>query len=271
MKARTGFTAGVVALAALMTFTCVSPALAGKKAEKSGEKRIELVPSSHMESRTRDKTRDPGIFGDYWWANRFLSRHNEIEKLRGKTVDVVLLGDSIMHFWEWRNPESWKKFTSGRTVLNLGYGGDRTQQVIWRIEHGELDGYEAKCVVVMIGTNNNWNDTTDPANVAAAIEKIVGMVRQHQPKARIVLHPIFPRGSSADSKGHAAARIRNDRTNELLRKFAEADGRVTWIDFNAKLLDETGWVPKALMPDQVHPSSAGYDIWMEALAPVLAN
>ena len=224
-----------------------------------------------MEATTKDKTRDPGIFGNYWWANRFLSRHQAIEKVKGKTVDLVLLGDSIMHFWEWKHPKSWAKLTAGRTVLNLGYGGDRTQNVIWRVEHGELDGYEAKCVVLMIGTNNNSSDTTDPANVAAAVEKIVGMIRERQPKAKIVLHPIFPRGVSAQSALHAKARVRNDKTNALLKAFAERDGKIVWVDFNDKLVDETGWVPRTLMADEIHPTDAGYDIWMAALAPVLGK
>ena len=66
-----------------------------------------------MDSRTKDKTRDPGLFGDYWWANRFLSRSRLVEGFKGKTVDVVMLGDSIMHFWEWKHPKSWAKFTKG--------------------------------------------------------------------------------------------------------------------------------------------------------------
>lgn len=241
----------------------------GSKPVQSGP--VELSAVARIESRTADKNRDPGIFGDYWWANRFLSRHQEIERINGKSVDVVLLGDSIMHFWEWKHPESWAKFTAGRTALNLGYGGDRTQNVIWRISHSELDGYEAKCVVLMIGTNNNSSNDTDPANVAAAIEKIVGIIREKQPKAKIVLHPIFPRGCSADSARHAKARARNDRTNDLLKAFAERDGKIVWIDFNHRLVDASGWVPKSLMADEIHPTSAGYEIWMEALAPALAK
>ena len=232
---------------------------------------VESASIGKVESRTKDPKRDPGLFGDYWWANRFLSRHQAIEKVKGKTVDVVMLGDSIMHFWEWKHPKSWAKFTANRTALNLGYGGDRTQNVIWRINHGELDGYEAKCVVLMIGTNNNTFEGTDPANVAAAIEKIVGMIREKQPKAKIVLHPIFPRGKAATSTRHAKARARNDKTNELLKAFAEKDGAVIWIDFNAKLVDETGWVPQSLMKDEIHPTDAGYEIWMAALAPVLGR
>lgn len=260
MSARRIMTCGLVLLA--------TAACAGAEDVRAKEP-VETTAVSHMESRTKDPKRDPGIFGDYWWANRFLSRHREIEKFRGQTVDVVMLGDSIMHFWEWKHKKSWETFTKGRTALNLGYGGDKTETVIWRIEHGELDGYEAKNVVLMIGTNNNTSDKTDPANVAKGVEKIVALVRERQPKARIVLHPIFPRGASADSKKHAAARARNEKTNELLKAFAEKDGKLIWVDFNAKFLDASGWVPPTLMKDQIHPTDEGYELWMAALKDVL--
>ena len=264
----------IAAMAAAVFALCACPAFAKDAAAdkgKSAKPPVEVTAVSHMESRTKDKTRDPGLFGDYWWANRFLSRSREIEKVKGKTVDVVMLGDSIIHFWEWKHPQSWAKFTTGRTALNLGYGGDKTEQVIWRINHGELDGYTAKCVVLMIGTNNNSGEKTNPDNVALGVEKIISLIRERQPGAKIVLHPIFPRGNSAQSTRHASARARNDRTNELLKKFADADGRLIWIDFNSRLVDETGWVPKSIMADEIHPSDAGYDIWMEALAPVLGK
>jgi beta-glucosidase len=230
---------------------------------------VESTAVAKMESRTKDTKRDPGIFGDYWWANRFLSRHQLVEKQRGKTVDLVLLGDSIMHFWEWKHPASWAKLTQGRTVLNLGYGGDRTQNVLWRIAHGELDGYKAKNIVLMIGTNNNSSNDTDPANVAKAVEKIAAEIRAKHPEAQLILHPIFPRGVSADSKRHAAARARNDKTNELLKAFAAAHPEITWIDFNDKMVDSTGWVPRAIMADEIHPTDAGYDLWMAAILPHL--
>ena len=245
-------------------------ALTGIAQCKTGEI-AETIPASRVGNVTKDKTRDPGPFGAHWWANRFLSRHMEIEKFKGKSVDVVLMGDSIIHFWEWKHPQSWKKFTANRTALNLGYGGDRTQQLFWRIDHGELDGYEAKCVVLMIGTNNNSSKDTKPENVASAIEELVAKIRAKQPNAKIVLHPIFPRGNSAQSERHVDARARNDKTNALLKQFVDRDGKIIWIDFNDKLVDATGWVPKSIMPDQIHPSAVGYDIWMEALAPVIGR
>ena len=224
---------------------------------------------SRVESRTTDPTRDPGLFGDYWWANRFLGRRRQIDALPGKTADVVMIGDSITHFWEWKCPSAWEKFAKNRVVLNLGYGGDKTQNAIWRIEHGELDGYRAKCVVIMLGTNNNSAKDADPDAVAAGVRKIVMMVRERQPCAKIILHPIFPRGLRADSGKHAAARAHNDRTNELLKDFARKDGGVVWVDFNSSFVDEFGWVPSTLMRDGLHPTRAGYEIWMKALEPHL--
>ena len=248
-------------------------ALCGMAALGAVSGTVETTPSARMELRARAETRnrDPGIFGDYWWANRFLKHREQAECLKGRTVDVVLVGDSIMHYWEWRHLAKWSALTNGRTVLNLGYAGDRTQHVLWRIEHGELDGYKAKNVVLMIGTNNNSSDDTDPANVAKAIELIIARIREKQPGAQIILHPIFPRGVSVDSKRHVAARARNDRANVLLKEFATAHPEVTWVDFNDKLVDSTGWVPRTIMADEIHPTDAGYDLWLEALLPHLRN
>lgn len=249
-----------------LSATCAALAFGtGPKANAAAEP-LETTAVAKMESRTKDKTRDPGIFGDYWWANRFLSRHRLVESVRGQTVDLVMVGDSIIHFWEWKHPDSWRQFCAGRKVLNLGYGGDRTENVIWRLEHGELDGYVAKRVVVMIGTNNNSSEKSDPANVARGVEKIIDLVKARQPGAEIVLHPIFPRGNGPDSTRHAAARKRNDRTNALLRDYAAAHPEIKWIDFNDKLVDASGWVPAEIMKDQIHPTDAGYRFWAEALA-----
>ena len=227
---------------------------------------LETTAVSRIGDRTKDPTRDPGIFGDYWWANRFLSRHRLVESLKGQTVDLVMLGDSIIHFWEWKHSASWQQFCAGRKVLNLGYGGDRTENVIWRIQHGELDGYAARRIVVMIGTNNNTFDKTDPANVAKGVMKIIDLAKAKQPQAEIVLHPIFPRGNGPDSTHHAAARARNDRTNALLKSYAAAHPEIKWIDFNDKFVDQSGWVPAELMNDQIHPTDAGYGLWADALA-----
>lgn len=226
---------------------------------------VETMPISRLGDRTKDSKIAPGIFGDHWWANRFLSCHQVVESYKGQVVDLVMLGDSIMHFWEWKHPMSWARFTEGKNVLNLGYGGDKTENVIWRIEHGELDGYTAKAVMLMIGTNNNYYDTTNPTNVALAIEKIVKIIGEKQPKAKIFMCAILPRGNSSKSKGHSDVRRRNDITNEVLREFAKHNPDVRFLDMSKDFLDESGWVPASLMADQVHPTDAGYDILIKAV------
>lgn len=231
----------------------------------------EATPIARMESVRNQKGRGDGPFGEFWWANRFLTRHNLVAAQKGKNVDVVMVGDSIIHFWEWKHPASWKQFVGNRTVLNLGYGGDRTENVIWRLTHGELDGYQAKTVVLMIGTNNNSSPDTKPENVVRGIQKCVEIIRQKQPNAKLVLHPIFPRGRSAQSKRHADAKKRNDKTNQQLREWAATRQDITWIDFNAKLVDESGWVSKEIMADEIHPTDAGYKFWVEALKPVIGD
>ena len=181
---------------------------------------------------------------------------SEILRKTGKTVDLVLLGDSIMHFWEWKHPKSWARFTNGKTVLNLGYGGDKTENVIWRIEHGELDGYEAKYAVLMIGTNNRGN----PAEIARSVKKALNILLKKQPSAKVLLFAIFPRGRTAAD----VDRRRNAEVNALLKDLVDCP-RVVWIDIWDKFLSDDGTLPKVLFPDELHPSSAGYAIWQRAI------
>ena len=217
------------------------------------------------------KKREEGPFGDYWWLNRLHNRREQAVARKGQDVDVVFMGDSIMHFWEWRHPESWKKLTSRYSAINCGYGGDVTQTVLWRAQNGELEGYRAKAVVLMIGTNNSYG-LEPPEDIAEGIRQCLRAIRAKQPQAKVILHPIFPRGN-ADEKSRAAherQRENNEKVNALIRGFA--DGKdVLWCDFNAKWLPDGWGVPKELMPDGIHPSAAGYDIWMAALEPLLSK
>ena len=217
----------------------------------------------------RIPNRENGPFGDWWWLNRLHNRRERIAALKGGTVDVVFLGDSIMHFWEWHHPAAWKKFTSRHSALNCGYGGDTTQAARWRAENGELDGYRAKVVVLMIGTNNSSYGS--PAErIAAGVRACLDTVRRKQPQAKVVLQAIFPRGADTPEsrKVHEKARANNEKVNAIIRNFA--DGKdVIWLDFNAKWTPDGWGVPKELMADAIHPTDAGYDLWMSELEPIL--
>lgn len=206
--------------------------------------------------------------GKEWWMDRHNAALAQIKAAGGK-FDVVLLGDSIMHYWDHKPyaQPTWNEFTNSYSVLNLGYAGDRTQHVLWRLDHGELDGVQAKVVVVMIGTNNNSDKTTVPANVATGIKAILDRVRTRVPGAKVLLLPIFPRGFGPDDPRHAAARERNEETNRLIREFADGKG-IVWLDFNSKLVDPaTNWPTRELFPDRIHPGAPGCRIWLDAMKP----
>ena len=234
----------------------------------TGEPREAIPDKSHAER--RDPTLEAGPFGDYWWQNRFHNHLRQIANMKGGTVDLVLIGDSVTHFWESKHSASWAALTNRYSAINLGYGGDRTQDVLWRVMNGELDGYRAKVVILMIGTNNNAARDSRPENVARGVERILEVIREKQPQAKVILLPIFPRGSKAEwtIKYHAEAHRRNLATNPHLHKLADGK-RVFWLDFNSRLADADGHVPYDIMNDAIHPTDKGYAIWMEALSPLL--
>ena len=203
------------------------------------------------------RIRAEGYGAKDWWLDRLLAKRNQIAASKGE-FDLVFFGDSITHNWEHRAPELEAELRKTYTLLNLGYSGDRTEHLLWRGRNGELDGYKAKCIMLMIGTNNGGDRAPD---VAAGIKEILKLIAEKQPQAKTLLLPIFPRGAAGDKK-----RVKNEEVNALVKGFADGK-KVIWVDFNAKFLDakgDTEWI----MPDRLHPNAAGYrEIWLPAVLP----
>ena len=202
-------------------------------------------------------------YGAYdWWLSRLLRNRNEIAAAKGE-IDLVFFGDSITHNWENAGKETLDELRKTYSVLNLGYSGDRTEHLLWRGENGELDGYKAKCIMLMIGTNNTWHRKDHPVlDTAAGIKKILELIARKQPEAKTLLLPIFPFGNSASNPN----RVTNEKVNETIKAYADGN-RVIWVDFNAKFLDEKGDCVK-WMPDRCHPNAAGYrEIWLPSVLP----
>ena len=201
-----------------------------------------------------------------WWA---LARHVEIIKrlAQAKTnaYDLVLVGDSITHRWEWKECGAavYPKLLSRDGVLNLGCGGDQTQHVLWRLEHGALGSdypYTAKVFAVMIGVNNGGKD---PEGTVAGVKKIVGMIRAKHPESKVLLMAILPHGKNP--LGAVSAKI----INPSLKAYAAESG-FAWLDMGEKFLDENGEIkPGLMLPDNVHPIAAGYEIWLSEMCPVV--
>ena len=206
-----------------------------------------------------------------WWEKRHEAKLLELASYHGK-IDLVMFGDSITHDWEGaRGPGSdWgghglAELRKTYSVVNLGYGGDTTRNVLWRMENGELDGYEAKCVMLLVGTNNGLEDASE--DVAAGIRAILDVIARKQPKAKIVLVPILLRGADAND----AIRVRNERTNEIIRTCAD-DENIFWCDFRNSLVNDDGTPNFQFMrEDRLHLIASGYDVWAEALRPLLVR
>ena len=203
-----------------------------------------------------------------WWMKRFKEKKRLVWQ---DGVDVVFIGDSIVHGWEGAGKTQWNRYFAGKPfgAVNLGFGADRTEHVLWRLENGALDGCKAKAVVLMIGTNNTGHNPFEkcpPIDTIAGVKAIIDYIREKMPSARIILHPIFPRGEKPDNEN----RMRNEAVNREIVRFT--DGRnVIWCDFNEQFLNADGTLSREVMPDLLHPNALGYEIWANALLPVLKD
>lgn len=179
--------------------------------------------------------------------------------------DIAFIGDSITQGWEGAGKNVWQKFYGGRKCFNFGVGGDRTQHVLWRFENGQLDGIKPKAAVLMIGTNNSNRDDNTEAEILEGVRVIVEQIRERLPETKILVVGIFPRGQT-----FSAQRGKILQVNQALAKVA--DGKmIHFLDFGSQLIEADGSIAKDVMPDFLHLSERGYEIWAEAIAPTLNN
>jgi beta-glucosidase len=201
-----------------------------------------------------------------WWIPRHEQKLARIRAAAAahQSIDLVFIGDSITHNWEKDGQAVWARHYAKYGALDLGFGGDHTENVLWRLQHGELDGFAAKVVVVMIGTNNTGDRLEDPRSTAAGVRRILDEIRARQPAARILLLAVFPR----DEQPTSPLRRLNDRVNTIISGFA--DGRhITFLDIGASLANADGTLSRDVMPDLLHPNEKGYEIWAAQMEPTL--
>jgi len=220
---------------------------------------------------------DPIVRVDQQWSGRHTAN---LARAKQGNVDLYMLGDSITDNWGGGNvnggagqfAESWKKYVAGWAAANFGIGGDRTEHVLWRIKNGELDGLKPKAIVLLIGTNNlpasqyNYNPVP-PEQAAQGVKLILDVIKEKQPQARVLLVSVFPRADQEQA-------VINDRVqalNALLARFAD-DKQVKYLDIYNKFLGPDGkLLPGVMQNDNLHPSAAGYDIWGQAMLPILTE
>lgn len=196
-----------------------------------------------------------------------------VQRMEQGDVQLLMVGDSITHRWEpyptypeLCGQEVWNEFYGNRHAMNFGMGGDRTGNVIWRLQNAPLDKISPKVCVLLIGTNNLRPGVDhSPADTAAGITKCVDILRDHFPEARIILMEIFPREKLPTDP----TRLKVDETNTILRQ-TYAGGkvpRVVLLSVADLFLNEDGTLKMEYLPDGLHPNLAGYRLWAEAMEP----
>jgi len=207
---------------------------------------------------------EPAPRTDKGWVDRQASFNATVAADAGK-AQLIFIGDSITQGWEGEGKEVWAKHYAHRNAINLGIGGDRTQHVLWRLDNGNLAGLKPKAAVVMIGTNNSNGEDNSPEQIVDGVRAIVDKLRTKLPGTKVLLVAIFPRAENFNAQRGKLAQI-----NQVLRRIAD-DKTVFWADFGHKFLNDDGTMPRELMPDYLHLSKAGYQIWADSIETQLSQ
>jgi lysophospholipase L1-like esterase len=174
---------------------------------------------------------------------------------------VIFLGDSITNRWHSDGQDVWRRVFAPLNAVFLGDGDGRTQHLLYRLRSGEFRGLTPHCVHILIGTNNLGRNT--PAEISEAIEMIVAEVRQEWPSARIVLMGIFPRECSG---------LDQEDISQVNRQLADRyrdQPSIRLLDIGDRFLNAKGVYDPELMPDGLHLSQAGYEVWAREVRPIL--
>ena len=186
----------------------------------------------------------------YEWRER----HTQILTMNeADAPERLIIGNSIINYWGGEplaklqsGPESWNKYMEPRGFRNLGFGCDRIEHVLWRVYHGELDGFEAREIVLAIGTNNLWRD--DDAEIARGMVHLVKAIRDRQPNAELKVMAILPRRDMEQRVASA-----NKAIAEALKPLG-----ITLIDDGSALMGRDGKIDESCFRDGLHPNEKGY-------------
>jgi lysophospholipase L1-like esterase len=210
---------------------------------------------------------------DRSWPSYDWQKRHELTSAAVKRAkpQILFIGDSITHFfggeqfdsYALRGQQTWGEFYAPRNAGNLGFGWDKTENVLWRLQHGAIDGIAPKLVVMMIGTNNSANCSAP--EIATGITAIVAELNKRLPQSKILLLGIFPRGEKPGPQREKLAEV-----NQMISKL-EGMQNVTFLDIGPKFLTPEGLITKDVMPDFLHPNEKGYRIWAEAVEPTVKN
>jgi len=198
--------------------------------------------------------------------NSMLAHEQLLAKSKQGRIDVYFEGDSITRRWGATDYPyllaNWKQNFFGWNAADFGWGADRVENILWRLENCELDGVNPKVIILLAGTNNVGNHEP-PEGITKGLEDVVRLMQSKAPGATIIVTAIFP------SNDHITVMPVIDQINANLAHLADG-AKVRYLDINRKLATENGKLLSGMMnPDLLHPSLQGYQVWADALKPIL--
>jgi lysophospholipase L1-like esterase len=211
--------------------------------------------------------------------NSRIAHQQLIEKKKKGRIDIYFAGDSITRRWGASDAQykdflaNWTENFFGWNAANFGWGGDTVQNILWRLQNGELDDVNPKVIVLLAGANNlagpipAAGDTAKVEEVARGIRAVLDVTKQKAPNARIVLMGILPRN---DGRNGTAIMPTINRINSRLAQFADGQ-RVRYVNINDRLADPEGKLLAGATVDGLHLSVKGYQIWADALKPIFTE
>jgi len=177
--------------------------------------------------------------------------------MQGKRCDVIFIGDSITGMWNGPGKAVWEKYYAGRHALNFGAGGDKTQNVLWRLDTWAVRAFKPRVAVILVGTNNIGDPVEE---IAAGVKAVLAKTGQLFPDARVILVGILPR---AEHAGKVA------QVDQLIRAYAD-ERTVFYFDLASKMAPK-GDTWTGLGPDRLHLGAEGYELWAASMEPLLAR
>jgi len=198
-----------------------------------------------------------------WDKTPWMARHQaKNERAKQGHADLIYVGDSIVQFYEKQGKDTWDRYYAPRNALNLGMSGDRTEHVLWRLDHGNIDGIAPKLAIVMIGQNNGGHNTAE--EIGAGVIAVVQKIRAKLPTTKILILAIFPRREKPTEEREVLA------TASLIAAKLADNTTIFYMDITKIFLRPDGSIPAELMPDFEHPSAKGYRRWAEAIESMVA-
>ncbi len=196
------------------------------------------------------------------WVSRVAGNNAKAAEVKS-SINLIFDGDSITDGWQRGGQEVWAQRYGKLGAFDFGISGDRTEHLLWRLYSGQVDNLKPKLVAIMIGTNNLGNNQSVEDTIAG-VKAVVADYRKRLPDAVILLQGVFPRGASPQDPFRAKIKA----VNQEIAKFADGD-KVIYVDFGDKFLEPDGSLSPKIMPDALHPNAAGYQIWADAIQPII--